>query len=159
MSVQVFENFYEKNFEALVKGVSFGFDTPHDAEDAVQEAFCRALRYIETYDMSAGNFEGWFRRILQNTVRDIKRDNMLKGMSTDPSDDLEDHDSLDVCTDDVEIAQVIKDSRHPARDILTLYFYKDFKPWEIAQALGMKMKTVRQALWRFKRKVRDEGCL
>jgi RNA polymerase sigma-70 factor (ECF subfamily) len=37
----------------------------HDAEDAVQEACLRALRYFPTF--SGGNSRGWFLRIVRNT--------------------------------------------------------------------------------------------
>ena len=37
----------------------------HDAEDAVQEACLRALRYFRTY--SGGNSRAWFLRIVRNT--------------------------------------------------------------------------------------------
>jgi RNA polymerase sigma-70 factor (ECF subfamily) len=37
----------------------------HDAEDAVQEACVRALRYFRTY--SGGNSRAWFLRIVRNT--------------------------------------------------------------------------------------------
>jgi RNA polymerase sigma-70 factor (ECF subfamily) len=37
----------------------------HDAEDAVQEASLRALRYFRTF--SGGNARAWFHRIVRNT--------------------------------------------------------------------------------------------
>src|SRR5262245_63321575 len=37
----------------------------HDAEDAVQEASLRALRYFRTF--SGGNSRAWFLRIVRNT--------------------------------------------------------------------------------------------
>lgn len=40
----------------------------HDAEDAVQEACLRALRYFRTF--SSGNSRAWFLRIVRNTCHD-----------------------------------------------------------------------------------------
>jgi RNA polymerase sigma-70 factor (ECF subfamily) len=39
----------------------------HDAEDVVQEASLRALRYFKTF--TGGNGRGWFLRIVRNTCR------------------------------------------------------------------------------------------
>lgn len=40
----------------------------HDAEDAVQDACVRALRYFRTF--SGGNSRAWFLRIVRNTCHD-----------------------------------------------------------------------------------------
>src|SRR5262245_16920392 len=41
---------------------------PHDADDIVQDASLRALRYFETF--AGGNARAWFLRIVRNTCID-----------------------------------------------------------------------------------------
>jgi RNA polymerase sigma-70 factor (ECF subfamily) len=148
---QILQQYYKENWGSLVKGAGGPFDTPQDGEDVVQEAFTRALTYIDTFNPDKGNFEGWFRRILQNTMKDHLREKRLKGMS-DSEEELEDEVSLDndaLCS---EVAKEINNKRQPARDILTMYFLLGYTPKDISKSLNLKSKTVRQAIWRFKNK-------
>lgn len=166
---KIIEGYYEENFDDLVRSVSNSFDNPQDAEDAVQDSFVKALQYSGSYKEGSGNFEGWYRRILQNSIKDVKNVIRNKGMSTSLDDeDVEEelrsgkvtrevivHDEHELIVDATTVSTAVEGSKPPLRNIVTLFYYKDLGPKEISQALGMKYKTVRQALWRFNKRLRE----
>ena len=68
MRNDVIENHFRKNYKKQV-----GYITnrvPHKshalAEEVVQEAYCRALKYFKGFDPTRSNFSTWFNRILNN---------------------------------------------------------------------------------------------
>ena len=67
---------------------------PHDAEDVVQEASLRALRYFRTF--TGGNGRAWFLRIVRNACRDW-RGRSFQALS-DPFDE-EQHSSTRPASD------------------------------------------------------------
>jgi len=57
-----------------------------DAEDAVNDAFSRALRYKHTFNGKLP-FGVWFNTILKNSIRDIQASNRHQGMGMVDDDD------------------------------------------------------------------------
>lgn len=45
-----------------------------NAEDILQESYCKALEFQVTFDESKGTFENWLSRIIYNTLYDFLRD-------------------------------------------------------------------------------------
>ena len=168
VDIKVIETYYEENFEDLVRGVSGAFDNFQDAEDAVQDAFTKAIQYAGSFNEDAGNFEGWFRRILSNCIKDVGNAVRNQGMSMDDEqEDVEDElnngkikrdvvisDDHEVAVDHQAVTDFIKGCRPKLKNILTLYFYKDLYPREIGQALGIRAETVSRAIWRFNKRLR-----
>ena len=69
----------------------------HDAEDVVQEASLRALRYFRTFQ--GGNGRAWFLRIVRNTCSGVRGHSVQA--ATDPFD--EEHHSTDRAGSDPEM--------------------------------------------------------
>lgn len=61
---------YKDNYRRLIKRMTFRAGTEWDAEDVVQEAYARALRYQDSFDGT--NFDRWFNTILNNALREHK---------------------------------------------------------------------------------------
>lgn len=154
-NLDIYTNFYVDNHENLMRSLKNTFETPHDGEDAVQEAFMRALTFLGSFDPERGSFEGWFRRILQNSIRDKRRDNILRGVCQ-VDQDLEDVDPHDKVYSDKSVRKAIKSSRNPLRSMLTMFFIDGYSVSQISESLGIKPTSVSQAIWRFKMKVKGE---
>lgn len=73
--MNIIEEHYRKNFSILVKKLS-GFLGHHSAEDALQNSYMRAIQYCKCED----SFNKYFGGILRNCIKDIQRDNILRGI-------------------------------------------------------------------------------
>jgi RNA polymerase sigma-70 factor, ECF subfamily len=61
-----------RRYQRKVYRIAFGIlRSSHDADDAVQEVFIRAYRYLPSFDL-ARSFEGWLMGIAMNQARTIR---------------------------------------------------------------------------------------
>jgi RNA polymerase sigma factor (sigma-70 family) len=132
----------------------------HDAEDAVQEASLRALRYFRTF--TGGNGRAWFLRIVRNTCQgwrrrsaraDIESFDEAQHSSALPVNDPE---TLALRTDDVlSIERALRDVPDRGRALLMLREFEGLSYRELAEAMGMPIGTVMSTLSRARRAFRD----
>ena len=131
----------------------------HDAEDAVQEASLRALRYFRTF--TGGNGRAWFLRIVRNTCHGWRGNGPLA--QTDPFDEerhsidqrARDPETLVLQSDDarlIETAMMAVTDRH--RELLVLRELDGLSYRELADATGMPMGTVMSGLSRGRQALR-----
>jgi len=78
------QKFYAENFDNLVKKMSNRCGNYHDAEDIVQTAFERAVKYADS--CSGELVDRWFSVILSNVFKKYQKDLKL-GPVTKPLDD------------------------------------------------------------------------
>lgn len=136
-----------------------------DAEDLVQDAALRALRYFGTFEAGT-NFKAWFYRILTNVYFEKRRKEKRRGESVD----LDDASDLYLFrataelgfhqhTDDPGRALMRRMTADHVREALqalpdqyavvaTLYFMEDMTYRDIADTLGLPVGTVRSRLHR-----------
>lgn len=130
----------------------------HDAEDVVQDASLRALRYFRTF--TGGNGRAWFLRIVRNTCHD------WRGRQPNATDlfDEERHSNLaptanpETLLGQIDAASAIEralDSLAPrAREVLVLREIDGLSYRELADAMAMPMGTVMSSLSRARHAVR-----
>lgn len=70
--IPVIEEHFRQHRQKLVKLMTFRAGSPEAAEDIVQEAFYRALRYHRS--CRPEEFNNWFNAIMFNALRDYKRE-------------------------------------------------------------------------------------
>jgi RNA polymerase sigma-70 factor (ECF subfamily) len=130
-----------------------------DAEDAVQDALLRALRYFRTF--AGGNGRAWFLRIVRNTCF------MWRGRAVcappDPFDEEQhagdappsDPETLLLRSRDVTLLERAM-SRLPdrSRELLVLRELEGFSYRELADVAGIPMGTVMSSLSRARRALR-----
>lgn len=80
---EIIEKHYRENFGKLLKRFSFRSGGIHQAEDIVQEAYARAMKYFKPERVD--DFDKWFSIILINSFNDYMRDTI--GMSYIDEDD------------------------------------------------------------------------
>jgi RNA polymerase sigma-70 factor (ECF subfamily) len=131
----------------------------HDAEDVVQDASLRALRYFNTF--TGGNGRAWFLRIVRNSCHG--RRTRESRADIDPFDEEfhsasqpeADPETLLLRADDtaqIDSAIALLPSR--AREILVLRELEGLSYQELAEVLNLPAGTVMSALWRARRALR-----
>src|SRR3546814_8875926 len=86
---KVIDAYYRENYDSLVKRLSYRLGTRENAEDTVQEAFTRAVKYYESCSV---DFDRWFKVLLANAVKDAQGDIRTAGLTKsidDATDELE----------------------------------------------------------------------
>jgi RNA polymerase sigma-70 factor (ECF subfamily) len=125
----------------------------HDAEDAMQEASLRALRYFRTY--SGGNGRAWFLRIVRNTCYGWRGHSSRA--PSDPFDEERHSDARPACdpetlalqAEDVRsIEQAMRSLPVRSRELLELRELEGLSYRELAAALDIPIGTVMSSLSR-----------
>jgi len=131
-----------------------------DAEDAVQEASLRALRYFRTF--SGGNGRAWFLRIVRNTCYGW-RGHAFQA-ATDLFDEEQhssgrpasDPETLLLRTDDVTlIERAMSNLPDRFRELLVLRELEGLSYRELADVMGIPMGTVMSSLSRARQAFRS----
>lgn len=155
--MELIEAFYRKNREKYVKKYANRAGSKEAAEDIVQEAFFRAIKFFNSYN-PALPFEGWFNRIISNTLRAYK--NMEKGYSNHDEFDEEDFEGTPCRMMNQRLYEQVKEeiSHYDEEyyEILSLYFEYQYQPRDICKIVDMKYKTVETIIQRFKRLIKEK---
>lgn len=147
------EQFYRDNYSTLVKRLNRRAGGVENAEDVLQEAFLRALKYCDSFNPERQEIGAWFNTIMNNTLVVHQRAVMLDGMSTSYDEEL--HEECYECDAESKllIGEIIeriedKDERH--RNILHLFFVCGYKIREVQQVVGGGYKGIQMLIHRFK---------
>ncbi len=144
-----------------------------EAEDAAQEAFLRAYRNLERYDMTR-SFKTWVLSIASNYCIDIIRKRRLSWLSLDdllPGEVMSaiEHHSIEELMLDGERDQSVQNMmsllKPDERAIIILRYWNDLSYEEIADALDINVGVVKSRLFRARQalanriKVREPGLV
>ena len=173
---KVVEEHYRTNYNKLKTVVCKYSKKPmHVSEDIVQNAYTRAINYIDSYDPSKGPFDKWFSLVVFNAMRtyitsERKHDEAVQtGFSLDTFQDVVTHDGWRSLPDELvfyqsEINEVKGDfikaiEAQPAHKalILSLYFLEGFTSLDIAQMVGYSHDNVRYIISEFGKKLRQQS--
>jgi RNA polymerase sigma factor (sigma-70 family) len=133
----------------------------HDAEDLTQEVFVRVFRSLSSY--SPGTFEGWLHRITTNLFLDMARrrqrirfENLgeettarLSGAEPTPAQAFDDRHF------DGDVQAALKALPPEYRAAVILCDIEGLSYEEIAEALGIKLGTVRSRIHRGRAQLRE----
>ena len=131
-----------------------------DAEDVVQEASLRALRYFRTF--TGGNGRAWFLRIVRNTCAGWYGPRFQA--STDPFDEerhssarpTTDPETLLLHTDDLSVIErAMSALPDRSRELLVLRELEGLSYRELADAMDIPMGTVMSGLSRARQALRS----
>lgn len=153
---QIITEFYIKNSRELHKRVANRAGGAYNAEDVVQEAFARAIKYWDSFDPNRHQLGAWFGTILNNALKDFKREELMYGMCIEFNEELDEGVRMDTTDKQMlkKIEQLIHSKRDSTRDLLDMYYLKGYKTRDIVQALDVDNRTVSIAVWRFKEEVK-----
>jgi len=131
----------------------------HDADDVVQEASLRALRYFHTF--AGGNARAWFLRIVRNTCRGWHGSGVYA--RTDPFDEAQhcgphptpDPETLLLRSEDARlITRAMGDLPGRHRELLVFRELEGLSYQEMADVMGIPIGTVMSGLSRARRAFR-----
>lgn len=148
--------YYEKNFYMLVKKLSRRAGSIENAEDVVQSAFERAIRYMDSYDPSR-SFDLWFNRILVGCMADLKREEKLQGMSGTELEETLDGDKDEMYVRAVldQAQDIINSMGKEDAEILTLYFPLNYTLLDVRRVTGKSLSECKYAIKRFNDKLAE----
>ena len=136
--------------------------TPQEAEDAAQESFIRAYRYIHRYD-SRRPFATWLLSIAAHYCIDQQRKRHLLSVDLDEiiefgiTDDAPDPETVVTIGEQSELIQK-RLAALPVKDrmVLVLRYWYDFSEDEICEALEISKSAVKSRLHRARQHMAEE---
>jgi RNA polymerase sigma-70 factor (ECF subfamily) len=132
---------------------------PDDADDAVQDALLRAIRYFRTF--TGGNGRAWFLRIVRNTCWTWR--GAQAGIRIDPFDEEQHGHAHPACNPEVSLLQndaaallsrALSALPDRLRELLVRRELEGLSYRELADALGMPIGTVMSGLSRARQALR-----
>jgi RNA polymerase sigma-70 factor, ECF subfamily len=148
-----FEDVVLPHLDAAYRLARWLIANEHDAEDVVQEACLRALRYFRTF--SGGNSRAWFLRIVRNTCYGWH--SQTRHMATDVFDEEQhsattptiDPETLALRAADVALIEhAMRDLPARFRELLVLRELEGLSYQELAAVLGIPIGSVMSGLSR-----------
>jgi RNA polymerase sigma factor (sigma-70 family) len=153
---KLIEKHYREHSKKLVQVLSNRAGGIHNAEDVVQESYCRALKYRRSFDPNTQEFGAWFNSIMNNALRCAKRDERRLGMSVEYTEDMD--ETVDLLEWEEDLVESIKrdvaTKNETIRQVLHLYLFCQYKPREISQVLDISKAYVRTIAKDFKKELR-----
>jgi RNA polymerase sigma-70 factor, ECF subfamily len=160
-SATSFEQLVERYQERLFRFLLTRCTSRADAEDAMQDAFVNAYRYLESYD-ARWQFSTWLYRIaIRNAVQNRRRQAAVEAEAGEDVPDV-----LQECIQDAERENLwLTAKRLLSQDVyaaMWLRYAEDMPVKEVARALGRPQSWTRVALLRARRRLaaalRDDGA-
>lgn len=155
MQVSDIEKHYRDSRGKLVKKLTFRAGTEEAAEDIVQEAYYRALKYFASFNQDE-DFNKWFSTILNNCLREYK--NVEKGHTNDEFNEEEAEGTA--CTS--YPGHVMRDIFHlieqkPAvhKEVLYLHFRQEYSPIDISRITDYSYANCHQIIQRFRNELKQ----
>lgn len=155
---QTFEEVVLPHLDAAYRVARWLTRSADDAEDVVQEACLRALRYFRTFD--GANARAWFLRIVRNTCQNwrvrstqAQNDPFDEQVHTPPS--VSDPEALAIHGDDTAlVARALKKVPERFRTLLVLRELEGLSYRELADVLDVRIGTVMSSLSRARQALR-----
>lgn len=141
---------YLKNYDRLVKRSTWRVPnrSVHLAEECVQEAYLRALRYFKTFNPQIDSIDRWFEGILRNSINDCRSIEKDKGVVYE----LNEEDALTPDRQERIIAESVLNTLEDNRTtlILKMFLLYGYKTREISEFTGLTHGNVRQIISRWR---------
>ena len=154
---KLIEDHYRENFNRLTKVVLRRLGGKHFlAEEAVNTAYLRAVQYFHGFDPAIKPFEGWFTTILNNTVRQVRAEELNGGIVKDEEflkdvavEGLHDPYSSDLTKKVAKEVESIGNDTH--KEVCRLYFQCNFDAKSIFDVSeGVSLASIHQIISRFR---------
>lgn len=155
--MQEIESLYRQDYDIKVRTMSriLGGDYAA-AEDVVQEAFTRALKFYPSYDPELATVHTWFNAILFNALRDYQKEK--RGISSSTTEEVSPEDVISyINVDKTLIPEMIETiPNHKHRRILELFFVMGYTSSEISQIEDKTtVSNVTTIVNRFRERMKD----
>ena len=156
MNVPAIEKHYILNKDRLIKRTSFRIGGNfHGAEDIVQTAYERAIRYINSFDGDV--FDKWFNTILNNSLREYQ--NIERGY-VQPDENSEEFTDAEGCPHYPqhvmrEVYELINTKSEAQIEVLNLFFKQEYSAIDISRISSIPYGTAHQIIQRFRNELKE----
>lgn len=129
----------------------------HMAEDAAQETFLKAIKYVGACGFS-GKFKAFLYKIALNTCRDMQKSKWEKRI---PLSGMEDEvryneEGFSEAEEELAIRAYTRELDELSQEIVLLRFRQNMKLREISEVLGLPMRTVQSKLRKALKSIKTE---
>ena len=112
------------------------------AEDATQDTFLKTIRHLDAY-VHRGKFRAYLYKIASNVCVDYSRKKTMEQLP----DDLQEYDSqLEQVESDANFVWLLRELSNEQREVVLLRFVHELKIREIADVVGVPMRTIQSRL-------------
>lgn len=155
MKVSLIEKHYVENYNRLVKKLTFRAGTVWAAEDVVQTAYERAIRYRRNCDEH--RFGQWFSMLLNNALRDFQAEERGHSASDIDDEDVAATLSCPHYPEKImkEIYDLIDTKSENQMEVLKLYFQHGMSSKDISNITQHSDANCRQIIKRFRDELKD----
>lgn len=140
-----FDELYEKYGEMLYKIAFLYFGNPHDAEDALQEVFVKALQKLP--DSTEEHQKAWLIRVTQNQCKDMLKRSAGKTVCIDDVVILNESEHIQ-SESRIDVLQKIVALSPKYKAVVILFYYYDYSVAQIADTLKISQSGVKMRLKR-----------
>ena len=154
-----FELIFDQYKNLVYRTAYLILENSNEAEDALQETFLKAYRYLGTYKPSKGAFSTWLYRITVNHCLRQRRklSRFFKPLETFENEYRQVRPSQeDKLSEKQALQQTINRLSSKLRIVIILRYFQDLSYLEIAQVLDVPLGTVKSRLNMALKKVRNE---
>ena len=150
---------YKENYRTMVKKLMWKVhQNTADAEDIVQEAYTRAIKYSNTFEQGK-SFDKWFSTILFNAFRDWKSEqfhrNDVEEYTEQHSEPVIENDvKSDVINNIVKEIPNVENEIH--REVLKFHFIHALKIVEIVHLLDINRRAVQHIISNFQTRMKEK---
>lgn len=148
------EQFYADNRDLLLKRLYHRAGSMENAEDVLQEAFVKALTYIDSFNPDSQKLGAWFNTIMNNALKDFKTDERNGGMTrtVEWTEDMAETYEMDYSDSQLckTIEKEISTKKPEVKQALHLYFFRQYKTKEISHIVDLNFKQITMIIHRFK---------
>jgi RNA polymerase sigma factor (sigma-70 family) len=144
---------YVQNYDRLVKRTTWKAPNQSKAvaEECVQEAYTRALKYYATFDEKKDDFNKWFEGILRNVLNDVREIERDRGVSKELMDDDGSTELVPYRREKSTADVVLRDmKKNTHRQVLSMFLLYGYKTRDIAEYTGLSHSNVRQIIHRYR---------
>lgn len=134
-----FDEFYRVNHERQIKTIQRYLKSEYEqAEDVVQEAYSRAIKYRNSYNEDLSAINTWFNTILFNVLKEVQNKEVLNEPYEEErhSEELWEQTTHEVFEKELAL---LKNKKH--KHILELFYLVGYSSREIAQVVPNVTQT------------------
>ena len=146
---ELFEQVYESYGPSLYRFCLVQMKHPADAEDILQEVFCKRLYQAPRFK-SPEHERNWLFRVALNLCRDEWRRRRRSELP------LEAAAGAAIAPEELSLLDQVADLPEKQRTALHLYYYEGYSLREIARLLDVTVPTVKMRLKRGREALREE---
>ena len=150
---EVIEKYFKDTYQILIFKMTRATGTVWDAEDVVQTALERAIKYQATWSKDV-EFATWMSPILRNAL--IDKLNEDRGIVYEELDEFNFEAAPTIDYDQVlnMVKEMIEEEREEIRPILELHFLKGYKAKDIYEFNKLSYPNTRKIIQRFRDRVK-----